>query len=36
MPSEEGGMATSTSECLDVGEGLGTVGDEGDDWFHLV
>ena len=36
MPSEEGGMATSTSECLDVGEELGTVRDEGDDWFSLV
>ena len=33
MPSEEGGMATSTSECLNVGEGLGMVRDEGDDWL---
>ena len=36
MPSEEEGTATAISECLDVGEGLGTVRDEGDDWFSLV
>ena len=35
-PSKEGGIATSTSECLDMGEGLGMIGDEGDDWFGLV
>ena len=33
MLGEEGGVATSTSECVNVGEGLGAVGDEIDDWF---
>ena len=36
IPSEEGGAATSTSECLIVGKGLGMIGDEVDDQFSSL